>query len=90
MLNYYEILGLNKRASQTEIKSAYRNLALKYHPDKTQNNKQAEEKFKEINKAYETLSDIKKRQEYDKKIAGETKSTDIFDDIFSDIIRGNS
>jgi molecular chaperone DnaJ len=63
--DYYEVLGVSKTASAGEIKSAYRKLALKYHPDKNQGNKEAEEKFKEINEAYEVLSDIQKKQQYD-------------------------
>lgn len=64
--DYYEILGLSKTASEAEIKSAYRKLALKWHPDKHQENKaDAETKFKEINEAYQVLSDAKKRQSYD-------------------------
>ncbi len=62
--DYYEVLGLTKSATQADIKSAYRKLALKYHPDR---NKEvdAEEKFKEINEAYEILKDTKKKQAYD-------------------------
>lgn len=63
--DYYEILGVGKNASQDDIKTAYRKLALKYHPDKNQGDKSAEEKFKEINEAYEMVSDPKKRQQYD-------------------------
>ncbi|AKL98155.1 molecular chaperone DnaJ [Endomicrobium proavitum] len=63
--DYYEILGVQKSAAADEIKSAYRKLALKYHPDKNQGNKEAEEKFKEINEAYEVLSDAQKKQQYD-------------------------
>ncbi|MDR1259886.1 MAG: molecular chaperone DnaJ [Endomicrobium sp.] len=63
--DYYEVLGINKNASADEIKSAYRKLALKYHPDKNPNNKEAEEKFKAINEAYEILSDAQKKQQYD-------------------------
>lgn len=63
--DYYEVLGISKTASADEIKSAYRKLALKYHPDKNQGNKEAEEKFKEINEAYEILSDAQKKQRYD-------------------------
>ncbi len=62
--DYYEILGVDKDASQDDIKSAYRKLALKYHPDRN-DAENAEEKFKEINKAYQILSDEKKRQKYD-------------------------
>lgn len=62
--DYYDILGVNKSASAAEIKKAYRNLALKYHPDKNKS-KDAAEKFKEVTAAYEVLSDSKKRQTYD-------------------------
>ncbi|MCW5201227.1 DnaJ domain-containing protein, partial [Desulfobulbus sp. F4] len=64
-MEYYRILGVEKTASAEEIKKAYRKLALKYHPDKNQGDKQAEAKFKEINEAYAVLSDEKKRKEYD-------------------------
>lgn len=64
--DYYDILGISKTASEKEIKSAYRKQALKWHPDKNPDNKrEAEEKFKEINEAYQVLSDNKKRQMYD-------------------------
>jgi len=63
--DYYNILGIDKKASQEDIKKSYRKLAKKYHPDVNQGNKQAEEKFKEINEAYEVLSDLEKRKKYD-------------------------
>jgi curved DNA-binding protein len=63
--DYYKILGVDKKASEDEIKRAYRKLALKYHPDRNPDNKQAEEKFKEINEAYQVLSDTAKRARYD-------------------------
>jgi curved DNA-binding protein len=63
--DYYSILGVNKNASQEEIKRAYRKLAMKYHPDKNPNKKEAEERFKEINEAYAVLSDKEKRKQYD-------------------------
>lgn len=63
--DYYDILGVPKNASQDEIKSAYRKLALKYHPDRNPNNKEAEEKFKEAAQAYEVLSNEQKRKQYD-------------------------
>jgi molecular chaperone DnaJ len=63
---YYKILGVSEDASEEEIKKAYRKLALKYHPDKNPGNKEAGEKMKEINQAYEVLSDSKKRQDYDR------------------------
>jgi curved DNA-binding protein len=63
--DYYDILGVKKNASEEEIKKAYRKLALKYHPDRNQGNKEAEERFKEVSEAYAVLSDKKKRQEYD-------------------------
>lgn len=65
--DYYEVLGVNKNATDDEIKSSFRKLAKKYHPDANQDNKkEAEAKFKEINEAYETLSDSNKRAMYDR------------------------
>ncbi|MDY0081587.1 MAG: J domain-containing protein [Ignavibacteriaceae bacterium] len=63
--DYYKILGVEKSATQDEIKKAYRKLAMKYHPDRNQGNKSAEEKFKEITEANEVLSDPEKRKKYD-------------------------
>ena len=63
--DYYRILGVERNATEKEIKSAFRKLALQYHPDRNPNNKQAEEKFKEINEAYEVLSDSEKRARYE-------------------------
>jgi molecular chaperone DnaJ len=64
--DYYEILGVGKTASEAEIKSAYRKLALKYHPDRNQGNAEAEEKFKEAAEAYSVLADADKRARYDR------------------------
>jgi curved DNA-binding protein len=63
--DYYQALGVEKKASADEIKKAYRQLAMKYHPDRTQGNKSAEEKFKTISEAYAVLSDPEKRKQYD-------------------------
>lgn len=63
--DYYEILGIDKNASETDIKKAYRKLAKKYHPDANPGNKEAEQKFKEINEAYEVLGDPEKKAKYD-------------------------
>ncbi len=63
--DYYQILGVERSASADDIRKAYRKLAMKYHPDRNPGNKQAEEKFKEINEAYQVLSDKEKRTRYD-------------------------
>lgn len=82
--DYYKILGVNKDASKEDIKKAFRKLALKYHPDKNNGDKEAEEKFKVINKAYETLSNEEKRHKYDN-----PNTTDHFGglDPFADLFR---
>ena len=63
--DYYQILGIDKKASADDIKKAYRKLAVKWHPDKNPNNKAAEDKFKKISEAYAVLSDPEKRKNYD-------------------------
>jgi len=63
--DYYQVLGVDKKASQDDIKKAFRKLAVKYHPDKNAGDKEAENKFKLINEANEVLSDPEKRKKYD-------------------------
>lgn len=63
--DYYKVLGVDKNASQEDIKKAFRKLAVKYHPDRNPGDKSAEDKFKELNEAYAVLSDPKKKEEYD-------------------------
>ena len=63
--DYYEVLGVPRTATADEIKSAYRKLAMKYHPDRNPGDKAAEEKFKEAAEAYDVLHDAEKRQRYD-------------------------
>jgi DnaJ-class molecular chaperone len=89
-VDYYQTLGVNDNATDDEIKKAYRKLAMELHPDKNPGNKEAEEKFKIINEAYENLKDSTKRQEYDmmKKFGGQgagfkqPPGRDPFEDIF--------
>ena len=64
--DYYEILGVSKSSSEDEIKKAYRKMAVKYHPDKNPDNKEAEDKFKEAAEAYEVLSNSQKKSQYDR------------------------
>jgi molecular chaperone DnaJ len=100
MKDYYQQLGLDRNATDTDLKKAYRQLALKYHPDRNPGDKAAEEKFKEINEAYACLSDPDKRSNYDNFGTAEgagagfgfegfdgfsTNFGDIFGDVFGDI-----
>src|SRR5437764_15135929 len=64
-IDYYQVLGVNKNATDEEIKKAYRKLARKYHPDLNPNDKEANKKFQQINEANEVLSDPEKRKKYD-------------------------
>src|SRR5512133_4350057 len=66
VIAYYEVLGIEKKATPTEIKSAYRKLARKFHPDLNPNDADAKRKFQQINEANEVLSDPEKRKKYDK------------------------
>ncbi len=80
--DYYKILGVSRDATQEEIKKAYRRLALKYHPDRNKGNKEAEERFKEINEAYAVLSDPEKRRQYDQFGSAEFHRRFTQEDIF--------
>ncbi len=81
--NYYKILELDKNASESEIKKAYRKLAMKYHPDQTKGDKMAEEKFKKVSEAYAVLSDKEKRKQYDEFGSNRFKQRYTQDDIFN-------
>ena len=63
--DYYEVLGISRSATEQEIKKAYRKKAMEYHPDRNPDNKEAEEKFKEVNEAYQVLGDATKKKNYD-------------------------
>lgn len=71
----YKVLGVDCSADKDEIRKAYRKLARKYHPDSNQGNREAEEKFKEVNDAYTILSDERKRADYDRGVASQVKSS---------------
>ncbi|CAI2718649.1 molecular chaperone DnaJ [Nitrospina watsonii] len=85
--DYYEVLNVARNASEGELKKAYRQMALKYHPDKNPGDKEAEDKFKEASEAYEVLRDAEKRQVYDQfgheGLKGQGAGFSGFDDIFS-------
>lgn len=97
--DYYEILGVSREVTEVELKKSYRRLAMKYHPDRNEGNKEIEEQFKEIKEAYEVLSDEQKRAAYDQfghegvnqqggYGGGGAGFSDIFGDVFGDIFGG--
>lgn len=95
--DYYEILGVEKNCDAKTLKTAYRRIAMKYHPDRNPGNKEAEDKFKEANEAYEVLSNADKRASYDRFGHAGTNQQgggfsedfgDIFGDVFSDLFGG--
>jgi molecular chaperone DnaJ len=88
--NYYEVLGVDKSASEDDIKSAYRKLALKHHPDKCKDDPSATEKFSELSEAYEVLGDSKKRAQYDNGPRFEHSFNADFNEIFSAFRSGSS
>ena len=100
--DYYEVLGVDRGASEADVKKAYRRLAMKYHPDRNSGDEQAEEKFKEASEAYEVLSDQEKRAGYDRfghaAVDGSAGAStfnaddigDIFGEVFGDIFGGGA
>ena len=87
--DYYRILDVNRDTSPEDIRNAFRRLALRYHPDRNPNNpKQAEEKFKEINEAYEVLGNEQKRRQYDHltSLSGYPRSRIMMEDAFSESV----
>ncbi|MEY6433376.1 molecular chaperone DnaJ [Thioalkalicoccus limnaeus] len=104
--DYYQVLGVQRNASEADIKKAYRRLAMKYHPDRNPDDAESEQRFKEINEAHEVLSDAKKRSAYDQfghagvagaggfggpgDFAGAGSFSDIFGDVFGDIFGGRA
>ncbi|HAB02595.1 MAG TPA: molecular chaperone DnaJ, partial [Pseudomonas sp.] len=100
--DYYEVLGVERGASEADLKKAYRRLAMKYHPDRNPGDKESEDKFKEANEAYEVLSDASKRAAFDQyghagvdpsmggggAGFGGANFSDIFGDVFSDFFGG--
>jgi len=102
--DYYEILSVTRTATEQEIKSSYRKLAMQFHPDRNPGNPEAEEKFKEATEAYSVLSDAEKRERYNQYGHAAVNGgggggfdpssfgdfSDIFGDIFSDFFGGNT